>query len=678
MTLRSWYCRKRLKPANSGSFLSLALLLAFLLIGALRAHAGDDAPQWMHALASAPLPPHDEETDAVLLYSEENVSLQSANSMKVSVRRVYKILRPGGRREYGEVAVELAPHKKVSGLQAWCIPVSGKDYHVKEKEAVEVSPDVDGGDLITDVRFRVIRIPAADPGSIVGYEYQTEETPLILQDQWEFQDRIPAVNTRYSLDLPSGWTYVAKWANYPESKPVQTGSNHWQWELSDVKQIRREEAMPPVQGVAGQMIVYFVPPGEKVTNYFTNWREMGEWYRGLIAGRLDASPEMKQTVAKITASAPTPLAKMQAIAQFIQRNLRYVAIELGIGGFQPHSASETFTHRYGDCKDKTAITISMLHEIGIESYYVIVNSRRGAVTQDTPPHIGAFNHAIVAIRLPEGVSSPSLLAIVQHPKYGRLLIFDPTDELTPFGALGSYLQASYGMLVAPDGGELIQLPTQAAATNTIQRTAKLSLDGNGTLKGDVNEVREGDRAWTERGRLHEATKDADRLSSIEDILSSSLAGFQITHASISNINETDQPFGFNYSFVATSYAKNAGGLILVRPRVLGVKAVGFSKAKQPREYPFEFHAVLLDTDNFDIAIPAGYSIDDLPAPADIDYNFGSYHSSTAVDGGTIHYRRRYEIKQLTVPVNEADKVKNFYQIIAGDERSMVVLKPSQP
>jgi hypothetical protein len=677
MTLKSWYCRRRLKPASSGCFLSLAVGFAFLLICVPQARAGDDAPQWMHALASSPLPPHDEETDAILLYSEENVSLQSTNSMKVSVRRAYKVLRPGGRREYGEVAVELAPHKKVSGLQAWCIPVSGKDYHVKEKEAIEVSPDVDGGDLITDVKFRVIRIPAADPGSIVGYEYQTEETPLILQDQWEFQDRIPAVNTRYSLDLPSGWNYVAKWANYPESKPVQTGSNHWQWELSGVKQIRREEAMPPVQGVAGQMVVYFVPPGERVTNYFTNWREMGEWYRGLTAGRLDASPEMKQTVAKITASAPTPLAKMQAIAQFIQQNLRYVAIELGIGGFQPHSAAETFTHRYGDCKDKTTITISMLHEIGVESYYVIVNSRRGAVTADTPPHIGAFNHAIVAIRLPEGVSSPSLLAVVQHPKYGRLLIFDPTDELTPFGALGSYLQASYGMLVAPDGGELIQLPTQAAATNTIQRTAKLSLDGNGTLKGDVNEVREGDRAWTERGRLHEATKDADRLSSIEDILSSSLAGFQITHASISNINETNQPFGFNYSFVATSYAKNAGGLILVRPRVLGVKAVGFSKAKQPREYPFEFHAVLLDTDSFDIAIPAGYSIDDLPAPADIDYNFGSYHSSTVVDGGTIHYRRSYEIKQLTVPVNEAEKVKNFYQIIASDERSMVVLKPAQ-
>lgn len=108
-----------------------------------------------------------------------------------------------------------------------------------------------------------------------------------------------------------------------------------------------------------------------------------------------------------------------------------------------------------------------------------------------------------------------------------------------------------------------------------------------------------------------------------------------------------------------------------------MKAIGFAKTKQPRQYPFEFHGVVLDTDSFDIAIPAGYAIDDLPTPADIDYSFGSYHSSTVVDGGTIRYRRRYEIKQLTVPVDQAEKVKNFYQIIAGDERNMVVLKPVQ-
>ena len=85
-------------------------------------------------------------------------------------------------------------------------------------------------------------------------------------------------------------------------------------------------------------------------------------------------PEIKQQVAKLTASKTTPLEKMQAIAEFVQHDIRYVAIELGIGGLQPHPAPEVFSHRYGDCKDKATLVRSMLHEIGIESYHVVINS----------------------------------------------------------------------------------------------------------------------------------------------------------------------------------------------------------------------------------------------------------------------------------------------------------------
>ena len=77
-------------------------------------------------------------------------------------------------------------------------------------------------------------------------------------------------------------------------------------------------------------------------------------------------------------------------------------------------------------------------------------------------------------------------------------------------------------MVAPDGGDLIQLPTQSPSTNSVERTAKLTLDGNGVLVGDVNEVRIGDKAWVERGRLREATKEGDRIRPIENILSASL------------------------------------------------------------------------------------------------------------------------------------------------------------
>src|SRR5208282_657527 len=124
------------------------------------------------------------------------------------------------------------------------------------------------------------------------------------------------------------------------------------------------------------------------------------------------------------------------------------------------------------CKDKATLVRSMLREIGVDSYHVIINDRRGSVTGGMPAHNG-FNHAITAIRLPDGLTDPSLFATIQHPKLGRLLFFDPTNELIPFGQLPGYLQANYGLLVTPNGGELIQLPQEPAAMNSIDRTAKL-------------------------------------------------------------------------------------------------------------------------------------------------------------------------------------------------------------
>ena len=221
---------------------------------------------------------------------------------------------------------------------------------------------------------------------------------------------------------------------------------------------------------------------------------------------MEASEPIKQEVSALTAGKTTTLQKMQAIAGFVQHDIRYVAIELGIGGWQPHAAPDVFSHRYGDCKDKATLMRTMLRQIGVDSYQVVINMQRGSVTRDTPAHNG-FDHVILAIKLPDDVKDPSLIAVMQHPKLGRILFFDPTNELTPFGQIGGYLQANYGLLVTPEGGELVELPQQPSAMNSIQRVGKLTLDANGMLKGDVQEVRLGDRASSERWRLRTVTKD---------------------------------------------------------------------------------------------------------------------------------------------------------------------------
>ena len=665
------------KPKRRAQVTDRGLLLGLWIVAGVLACtpdalAGSDAPQWMHSLTSVPLPSYDEKTDAVLLYSETNVTVVSTDRIKTNVRQAYRILRPKGR-DHGTVLVPFNPQRKIKNLHGWCIPAQGRDFEVKEKDAIDVSAPIEGGELVSDVKYKVLHIPAPDPGNIVGYEYEVEERPFFLQGIWDFQQPDPVRESHYSLELPPGWEYKVAWLGHPEIKPAEVGSTGGRWVVTNLKGIRAEADMPPLSGVTGQMIVSFFPSGGRALNGFAVWDDMGKWYSALLAGRVEASEPIKQQAAALTSSKGNALQKMQAVAEFLQHDIRYVGIELGIGGWQPHPAPEVFSQRYGDCKDKVTLMRSMLHEIGIESYHVVINTERGSVTRETPAHNG-FNHMITAIKLPDGLADPSLLAILRHPTLGRILFFDPTDQITPFGQIRGALQANYGLLVTPDGGELVGLPQQPSTSNSIQRTAKLTLDSNGTLTGEVKELRLGDRASSERWRQRTVTKDADRIKPIEDLLAGSLSSFLITRASVANLQHTDQPFGFNYTFESKGYAKSAGDLLLVRPRVIGRKASAVLETKEPRQFPVEFEGPSLDTDSFDIVLPPGYEVDELPPPVTEDHSFASYHSKTEASAGVLHYTRTLEIKELSVPVSKVDELKKFYRVIASDERNNAVLK----
>ena len=227
MINRSSYSPVLQRRANSACL--IRALLAVLLCSFPFVPGADagDAPSWLHVLVNASLPAHDERTDAVLLYSEETVTIISADKMKGHVRAAYKILRPGGR-EYGLVGVPFNPHKKVTNFHGWSIPQNGKDYEVSDKDALGVSPrGIEYGELMTDVKYKVLEIPARDPGNVIGYEYDTEEQPLLLQKSWDFQGEIPAIERHYTLSLPSQWEYRAVWLNHPEVQPTEAAKNQW-------------------------------------------------------------------------------------------------------------------------------------------------------------------------------------------------------------------------------------------------------------------------------------------------------------------------------------------------------------------------------------------------------------------------------------------------------------------
>src|SRR5258707_2110979 len=549
--------------ARTGSLRIGALLATLSLFGARLAVAGD-APSWIHAQAGATLPAHDDKTNAIVLYAETILTIQPNGKIKELYREVDKILRPDGEGR-GVVRVYFDSQSRITNLHAWCVPVSGKDYEVKEKDAVESAIiGVDGSELVSDLRTKTLRIPAATPGSVVGYEMEQELRPYVMVDEWGFQDTVPVREAHYTLQLPRGWAYKANWLNHSEEHATEAAAGQWHWSINDVRAIRVEQDMPPWRGIAGSMVVALVPPSGQDPG-IQSWHELVAWYLGLTRGRRDASPEIKQKVADLTASIPTTFGKMQAMAKFVQNDIRYVAIELGIGGHPNPPAAEVFSHRYGDCKDKVTLLSTMLKEIGIESYYVLINTERGSVTAATPPNL-AFDHAILAIVLPADLETATLQAGVTHPKLGKILFLHPTNEPTPLGRLSGGLQAKFGKLVTPEGGGVLELPQLPVDTNGIERTAKMALDDKGTLRGDVHEVRLGDRAAAQRYELRATTQDTDRIKPVEAVMGASFSTFQILKATVGTLRVPDRPFQRNYTLEAESFAKAAGDLLLVQPR----------------------------------------------------------------------------------------------------------------
>jgi hypothetical protein len=161
------------------------------------------------------------------------------------------------------------------------------------------------------------------------------------------------------------------------------------------------------------------------------------------------------------------------------------------------------------------------------------------------------------------------------------------------------------------------------------------------------------------------------------MLAHSLSTFSIEKASVRNLRDIARPLEWNYTLVVDSYAKNAGDLVLLRPRVFGTLSSSMMESKESRVHSVEFEAPMRKTDVFEFTLPAGYVADELPPPVNEDIGFVSYRSNTELKGNLLRYTRTLEVKQLSMPVAKADALKHFFRVIADDERMSAVLKRQQ-
>jgi hypothetical protein len=345
----------------------------------------------------------------------------------------------------------------------------------------------------------------------------------------------------------------------------------------------------------------------------------------------------------------------------------------GIGGWQAHYAGDIFRNRYGDCKDKTTLLIAMLRAAGIRGYYFHVDSRRGIIDPAAPSLYG--NHMITAIELPDGEDDLRLMARVKAVNGKTLLIFDPTDEETPVGLIRAQLQGAWGNIANGVDSQVLQMPVLSPEAAGRVRKGSFTLTPDGSLTGDISETFIGDDAMSERMFIKES--DSKEIhDALEDRLGSDLTNLTFKGFKFAQTDALTKPLKLDMYVSDSNYAHTAGALLLVRPRVLGshVRTMTDIMQGKPRTYAIELGHAAHFRDSFDIAIPAGYVVDETPDPVDVNFDFASYKSSVSVKGNLLHYEREYVIKDVEISAGKASEFRKLQSAIMNDERSTAVLK----
>lgn len=220
------------------------------------------------------------------------------------------------------------------------------------------------------------------------------------------------------------------------------GNMHeWVWRLSALPAIRFRDDVPK----------WFDPqPGVQWTD-FSDWNAVVRWALPLYTLPSDLPPELLQEVQRIKLMRSDAADRAVEALRYVQKTIRYLGVEVGPGTHAPNAPAEVLARRYGDCKDKTVLTLTMLKALGIEAYPALVNTKteRGVLNEQASPC--AFNHVLV-------------LAVIDN----EVFWLDPTMP-PQMGSVRDISQGNFGYALVLKPGESALTEMKTALSSTYYR-----------------------------------------------------------------------------------------------------------------------------------------------------------------------------------------------------------------
>ena len=540
----------------------------------------------------------------------------------------------------------------------------GTQLPVDPAQAVETaSPISRSAPMFSDVKLKVMVARDLAVGDALEYQFaRVVRVPLKPGDFWamHFQNQSAVVDSEVVvLDVPAGRRLTLKASpDWHDTAAEKDGRKVYRWELSNPKPRESSDLPPDPLFVASTL---------------TDWKQVGDWYRGLEAGRVEATPEIRALAAQLTTGKNTPREKVDALYAYASEQVRYVALEFGIGGYQPHAAADVLKNRYGDCKDKSGLLEALLAAAGITAYPALLNAERGVI-EPAVPMPGQFDHVITVV-----------------PMDGQLLWMDPTLGVAPLGVLVAPERGKQALLVEPGASRIAEIPETSPVPEgeTLTATGKLDAAGKLTL----------DDQFELRGTTEIIFRTLFRLGNQDalNVLAKRLAEMQASGATAADPKPSDpldlsKPFHLGLAvtdadfFPALEKSHDVRvPLLLADTSALSEeierarKQVEESAKKAGGKKPEDITLLPGGTLDYsgDIAVDPAYKLD-LPLPVHVDRSFASYDATYTFDQGHLRVRRVLILKVSKLPAADWQDLEAFRKLIDSDSAHTLQLRRAAP
>ncbi len=597
-----------------------------------------------------------ENANSVIRYSYTELNVKISGRRTVKHHRIVTVLNEKGDREADFFLPYNRKFDNLSSIEMRVYNAAGdqiKKYHKGDMYDGAASDDET---LVTDDRFLAVRHTIANYPSTVETVYEEDISSSLDLGSWDIQNDEQAVqNSIYQVDIDqnAGFRYLEKNISVKPQSSVINGSAIYSWKVSNLKAIKLEENAEywrvfPRIDFASKSFSFYGLNGD-----MSSWQSFGQFIKALNADVCTLTPQREAEIRKMTDTIKSDKGKARFLYNYMQQNMRYVSIQLGIGGLKPFAANFVDQKKYGDCKALSNYMSALLRAVNIPSYYAIVNADANQEPADAKFPFDYFNHVILCV-----------------PFKNDTTWLECTSKTNQFGKLGPFTENRRALLITENGGRLVNTPRSLFADNTFNSDVHITLDAEGGAKAQVKILSTGGYRDSYIG-LAALKMDDQKEAIIRTLKMKQASEFNLTHAA--DLNGTKElDFDLNYDRFCDV---KAGDKQFLRPHVF--ELVGFTvPVEEKRKSDYYFEHPLQKTCTTVIDLPTGYEVETLPANQVLKFSYGNYDLSFAYDAAKnqVISKAKFNLVNQVIPAAKYNELQQYLDAVVKAQNKKLVIK----